>query len=121
VGILVLGRRILLGILKKLFVGKSVQTDALPPADELTSMPIELGKTGQFLRREAVFDRNNRLSGHIFYLQQSPCWPMLTMRSSAISTSSSSKPSMPVRKPGTPASRSSRSVQPASTLMALSD
>lgn len=61
----------MLGILKKLFVGKSVQTDALPPADELTSMPIELGKTGQFLRREAVFDRNNRLSGHIFYLQQS--------------------------------------------------
>lgn len=62
----------MLGILKKLFAGNSVQTDALPPADELTSMPIELGKTGQFLRREAVFDRNNRLSGHIFYLQQSP-------------------------------------------------
>ncbi|OHC65951.1 MAG: hypothetical protein A2045_10490 [Rhodocyclales bacterium GWA2_65_20] len=53
--------------LKKLFSGKPGQT-ASPravPAVQTTAAST------QFLRREAVFDRNNRLSGHVFTLQES--------------------------------------------------
>ena len=42
-----------------------------PGRDISTESRITVGASGQFLRREAVFDRNNRLSGHVFYLQQS--------------------------------------------------
>lgn len=68
---LFLGETFLLDILKKLFGGNSVQEETSPPKAELLSAPVVIAKTGQFLRREAVFDRNNRLSGHVFYLQQS--------------------------------------------------
>lgn len=53
--------------LKNLFGGKSGKTaDSLPAS----TAPASTAAT-QFLRREAVFDRNNRLSGHIFTLQES--------------------------------------------------
>ncbi len=53
--------------LKKLFSGKPGPT-GLPRA--VPAVPSTAATT-QFLRREAVFDRNNRLSGHIFTLQES--------------------------------------------------
>ena len=52
--------------LKKLFSGKPEQADA--PSSQA---PKSAAANSQFLRREAVFDRNNRLSGHIFTLQES--------------------------------------------------
>lgn len=69
VGILLLGAR-MFGSLKKLFgkdEGKPVSTPAVLPAR------INAAASGQmpFLRREAVFDRNHRLSGHLFYVQDS--------------------------------------------------
>lgn len=53
--------------LKKLFSGKSGPASAPQP---IAAAPTTAVAT-QFLRREAVFDRNNRLSGHIFTLQES--------------------------------------------------
>lgn len=53
--------------LKNLFGGKPGKTgDSLPASTAPASTAATL-----FLRREAVFDRNNRLSGHIFTLQES--------------------------------------------------
>ena len=53
--------------LKKLFSEKSGQAG--------TSLPVSAAQAdaaaSQFLRREAVFDRNNRLSGHVFTVQES--------------------------------------------------
>lgn len=53
--------------LKNLFSGKSQPAGAprATPARQSNAAP------SQFLRREAVFDRNNRLSGHLFTLQDS--------------------------------------------------
>ncbi|MBU1364761.1 MAG: HDOD domain-containing protein [Gammaproteobacteria bacterium] len=53
--------------LKKLFGGKPGKTGGSLPA---STAPANTAAT-QFLRREAVFDRNNRLSGHVFRLQES--------------------------------------------------
>ncbi len=53
--------------LKKLFSGKSGPADATQP----TPVAETTAAATQFLRREAVFDRNNRLSGHVFTLQES--------------------------------------------------
>lgn len=58
------------GSLKKLFGGESGQADAPPPV-VASAPPPAATKASPFLRREAVFDRNHRLSGHLFYLQQS--------------------------------------------------
>ena len=60
--------------LKKLFGGNSGQAGAAltstgPDATRVSASPES--KTSPFLRREALFDRNSRLSGHLFYLQQS--------------------------------------------------
>ncbi|MBL8429973.1 MAG: HDOD domain-containing protein [Dechloromonas sp.] len=52
--------------LKKLFSGKPEQADT--PAPKARQPTAE---NAQFLRREAVFDRNNRLSGHLFTLHES--------------------------------------------------
>jgi len=53
--------------LKKLFGGKPAQPEGATTApNRETRAP-----SNQFLRREAIFDRNNRLSGHIFRLQES--------------------------------------------------
>ncbi|NTV71682.1 MAG: HDOD domain-containing protein [Azonexaceae bacterium] len=53
--------------LKKLFSGKPGQTGT-PSSVPATQTAAN---STQFLRREAVFDRNNRLSGHVFTLQES--------------------------------------------------
>lgn len=53
--------------LKKLFSGKSEPTSAPRPLPAAQATAA----ASQFLRREAVFDHNNRLSGHIFTLQES--------------------------------------------------
>jgi len=71
VGIFVFGETRLFGSLKKLFSGKSVQSDASPPEAEVAPAPKVVAKTAAFLRREAVFDGNNRVSGHLFYLRKS--------------------------------------------------
>lgn len=42
-----------------------------PTTPESTGGPGRPTKDAPFLRREAIFDRNNRLSGHLFRLQQS--------------------------------------------------
>lgn len=61
------------GILKKIFGGESARPDGLPSTLPAATAPppqtITMGSP--FLRREPVFDRNNRLSGHLFYLQES--------------------------------------------------
>jgi EAL and modified HD-GYP domain-containing signal transduction protein len=67
VGIFVCGETILFNSLKKLFGGKPGETDAPRNVSAVRTAPA----TTQFLRREAVFDRNNRLSGHIFTLRES--------------------------------------------------
>jgi EAL and modified HD-GYP domain-containing signal transduction protein len=70
VGIFVWGETIVFNSLKKLFGGAPGNI-----RDEATSRPIpatqESTAATQFLRREAVFDRNDRLSGHVFTLQDS--------------------------------------------------
>lgn len=71
VGIFVFGETRLFGSLKKLFSGKSVPSDASPPEAEVAPAPKVVAKTPTFLRREAVFDVNNRVSGHLFYLRKS--------------------------------------------------
>ncbi|WP_162888694.1 EAL and HDOD domain-containing protein [Dechloromonas sp. HYN0024] len=53
--------------LKKLFSNESGPSAAAQPA----SASPENAVASLFLRRDAVFDRNNRLSGHIFTLQES--------------------------------------------------
>ncbi|PKO48041.1 MAG: hypothetical protein CVU31_07345 [Betaproteobacteria bacterium HGW-Betaproteobacteria-4] len=53
--------------LKNLFGGKPGKAGGSLP---VSTAPASTAAT-QFLRREAVFDRNNRLSGHIFTLQES--------------------------------------------------
>ena len=53
--------------LKKLFGGKTGPASAPQPDSVAPTTAVAT----QFLRREAVFDRNNRLSGHIFTLQES--------------------------------------------------
>ncbi|UCV21617.1 EAL and HDOD domain-containing protein [Ferribacterium limneticum] len=53
--------------LKKLFSGKTGPASAPQPDSAAPTTAVAT----QFLRREAVFDRNNRLSGHIFTLQES--------------------------------------------------
>lgn len=55
--------------LKKLF-GKKPETEGKASA-ESTNAPTRPVRDVPFLRREAVFDRSNRLSGHLFRLQQS--------------------------------------------------
>ena len=55
--------------LKKLF-GKKPETQDIPSA-ESSGNPGRPVRDTPFLRREAVFDRSNRLSGHLFRLQQS--------------------------------------------------
>ena len=52
--------------LKKLFSGKPEHAGT--PASKAMQSTAE---NTQFLRREAVFDRNNRLSGHLFTLHES--------------------------------------------------
>ncbi|HLO61851.1 MAG TPA: HDOD domain-containing protein [Azonexus sp.] len=52
--------------LKKLF-GKSAQTTMPTAADGPQEPPLT---PAAFVRREAVFDRDNRLSGHLFRMQQ---------------------------------------------------
>ncbi len=69
VGILLLGA-LMFGSLKKLF-GKNVGVPASPPAGPLHEEKPTAASESPFLRREAVFDRNHRLSGHLFYLQDS--------------------------------------------------
>lgn len=53
--------------LKKLFRNESGPPDAV----QATSTTPEVVTTNLFLRRDAVFDHNNRLSGHLFTLQDS--------------------------------------------------
>lgn len=55
--------------LKNLF-GKKPETQGIPSA-ESSGKPSRAVRDTPFLRREAVFDRSNRLSGHLFRLQQS--------------------------------------------------
>ena len=58
--------------LKKLFGKKAGPADS-PAAATVASAPeqVEAAKSSAFLRREAVFDRGNRLSGHLFHPRQS--------------------------------------------------
>jgi len=69
VGIFLLGEPFVFNSLKKLF-GKKPETSGTQATEPLgeQSRPT---KDASFLRREAVFDRSNRLSGHLFSLQQS--------------------------------------------------
>jgi EAL and modified HD-GYP domain-containing signal transduction protein len=67
VGIFVYGETSVFNSLKKLFTSKSVEAGASQSNSETPTGAA----AGQFLRREAVFDRNNRLSGHVFTLQES--------------------------------------------------
>lgn len=53
----------------KKFFGSEPSKAVAPKHGSLTKAPAE---GAGYLRREAVFDRKNRLSGHIFYLQQGP-------------------------------------------------
>lgn len=66
-GIFLLGEIFVFNGLKTLF-GKKPDTPAPP---ESTGQPGRPARDTPFLRREAVFDRSNRLSGHLFRLQQS--------------------------------------------------
>lgn len=71
VGIFFEGTRVF-NNLKKLFGKKAGQTEASSAVTIVSPPPqAEPAMTSAFLRREAVFDRDNRLSGHLFHLQQS--------------------------------------------------
>lgn len=67
-GHFLLGENGVFSSLKKLF-GKSADTDNAPPDGR--SEEGTLSAQAPFLRREAVFDRDSRPTGHIFRLQQS--------------------------------------------------
>lgn len=55
------------GSLRKLFAGKEAKPSG--KADPVTPIAVEAPASNAFLCREAVFDRRNRLAGHLFYLQ----------------------------------------------------
>jgi len=67
-GHLHLGGRILFKALKKLFFGKPPEP-LRKPSQGAPDIPPEIPCGNGFLSREAVFDRNNRLAGHLFLLQ----------------------------------------------------
>ena len=60
-------------ILKNLFGGGSTRPTGSPSELPEAATPSSqvISKVSPFLRREPVFDRSNRLSGHLFYLQES--------------------------------------------------
>lgn len=62
--------------LKKLFSGQSAPATAVTPE---TAAPLSTALPDAFLERDAVFDRRNRLAGHLFSLQF-PCEPANTRR-----------------------------------------
>jgi EAL and modified HD-GYP domain-containing signal transduction protein len=68
-GHFVFGETSVFNSLKNLFSGKSGQASATPQVSD-SLLPTN-AEAARFLHREAVFDRNNRLSGHVFTLHES--------------------------------------------------
>lgn len=57
--------------LKKLFGETPAPAAAKPAAKETSATPAKAPENEPFLRRETVFDRDGRVCGHLFHLEQS--------------------------------------------------